>query len=438
MAFNLLDSVKGIFTSDFVSNAASSLGESESSITKAISGIVPSVLGGVITKATSGDHGAGTVLQMAKDAAGSGASGNLSNLFSGGTNALSGGMDTVKGLLGDKVSGITSAISSYAGIKESSASSLLGAAAPAALGVLGQHAQQDNINAGSLAHMLSSQKDQILSALPSGLGSLSGLLGLGSVASSISGEIKQAASSAGSGLGSAASSISGGVKQAAASASHYADEAKEKASGGMKFLLPLILGILVIALLIYLFKGCNGSEAPVAAADTTQVHADTTAMAPAGPVSIKVKLPDGTELDAYKGGIEDQLVAFLSTDYAKLGADSLKKTWFDFDNLNFKTGSAEITPESQHQIDNITAILKAFPKTKIKIGGYTDKTGSEPGNKKLSGERATAVKTALEKAGVGAQVIGADGYGSDFAKFPATSPESDRVKDRHVSVSVRL
>ena len=59
-------------------------------------------------------------------------------------------------------------------------------------------------------------------------------------------------------------------------------------------------------------------------------------------------------------------------------------------------------------------------------------------NKKLSGDRATAVKDALSKAGVGAQVTDAEGYGSTMAKYAADAPETDRVKDRHVSVSVRL
>ena len=48
------------------------------------------------------------------------------------------------------------------------------------------------------------------------------------------------------------------------------------------------------------------------------------------------------------------------------------------------------------------------------------------------------MKAALDKASVGKQVTGADGYGSDFAKYPATAPEADRVRDRRVSVSVRL
>jgi len=45
--------------------------------------------------------------------------------------------------------------------------------------------------------------------------------------------------------------------------------------------------------------------------DTATRAADTVAAVVAAPVreSLKVKLPDGVELDAYKGGIEDQLVS---------------------------------------------------------------------------------------------------------------------------------
>jgi outer membrane protein OmpA-like peptidoglycan-associated protein len=43
----------------------------------------------------------------------------------------------------------------------------------------------------------------------------------------------------------------------------------------------------------------------------------------------------------------------------------------------------------------------------------------------------------LRNAGLEGQVVGAEGYGSEFAKFPESAPEADRVKDRRVSVSVR-
>lgn len=213
-------------------------------------------------------------------------------------------------------------------------------------------------------------------------------------------------------------------------------------SNGMRWLLPLLMLAFLAAGAYYLF-GTGPKHSEETMATTHDEHAAPKAEAatePAAPVreSLKVKLKNGVEIEAFKGGIEDKLVAFLNTDYKTLGADSLKNIWFDFDNLNFKTASAEITAESHKQIDNLTAILKAYPEVRLKIGGYTDKTGDEAVNKKLSGDRATAVKDALTKAGVGAQVPGAEGYGSSFAKYAADAPESDRVKDRHVSVSVRL
>ena len=223
-------------------------------------------------------------------------------------------------------------------------------------------------------------------------------------------------------------------------------EEEEKKGGALTFLLPLLLLGLLAAGAYYLLGTGNGggqqhNEEHTAAVAETKKEEPAAEKAPAAPMakeSLKVKLINGVEIDAYKGGIEDKLVAFLNSDYKKLGADSLKKTWFDFDNLNFKTGSAELTAESQKQIDNITAILKAYPAVKLKIGGYTDKTGDEAINKKVSGGRATTVKDALAKAGVGAQVTDAEGYGSSMAKYAADAPESDRVKDRRVSVSVRL
>jgi outer membrane protein OmpA-like peptidoglycan-associated protein len=166
----------------------------------------------------------------------------------------------------------------------------------------------------------------------------------------------------------------------------------------------------------------------------TAVAAPVTA--PSAPVSIKVKLPDGSELDAYKGGIEDMLVTYLNSTNS---ADSINHNrWFDFDNLNFKTNSAEITDESMRQVQNIAAILKAFPKVKIKIGGYTDKTGTEDANMKLSQSRADALVAALKSAGASeGQLVGAEGYGSKFATAAADAPDEERKKDRRISVSVR-
>lgn len=149
----------------------------------------------------------------------------------------------------------------------------------------------------------------------------------------------------------------------------------------------------------------------------------------------EVSLPNGTKLQAYPGGIEDQLVKFIeSADYKNGTNDTLKEKWFNFDDLNFKFGTTELAPESNRQLDNIVAVLKAFPDVKIKIGGYTDKKGDDAANKKLSDNRAKAVKTALEKAGVGAQVPEAEGYGEERATVDENASDEERKADRKTAV----
>jgi outer membrane protein OmpA-like peptidoglycan-associated protein len=205
---------------------------------------------------------------------------------------------------------------------------------------------------------------------------------------------------------------------------------------GNSWMWRVLTAVIVIAILFYLVKGCNGSDEVTPAADMTTRKVDTipAVVVPPARESLNVKLPDGTELEAYRGGIEDQLVAFLNDPASQPG----KNVWFDFDNLNFKTGSADITDSSMMQIHNIVAILNAYPKVKIKIGGYTDKTGDSLNNIKLSKSRADATMAALKSDGANiSQVLGADGYGSQYAKAAADAPDEERQKDRRISVSVR-
>lgn len=148
----------------------------------------------------------------------------------------------------------------------------------------------------------------------------------------------------------------------------------------------------------------------------------------------EVSLGD-TKLQAYPGGIEDQLIKFIGSDEYKNATDEdLKNKWFDFDDLNFVFGKTELEAASKRQLDNIVAILKANPDVKIKIGGYTDKTGDDAANKKLSDSRAKAVKDALDKAGVGAQVPEAEGYGEEFAKVAEDASDKERASDRKTAI----
>lgn len=416
MAVNLIESAKGLFNTTLIGRAGALLGEGEAGIRKAVDALIPTIFAALFTKGQAG-HGAG-LSDLLNEAGSLSAQNDVSGLLDQTTGTADDSWRYKNAALLDrlfdgKTNEAVGMISAYSGLKTSSAESLLGAATPAVLSLTAKEAAaEDKSGDHGLWAYLIRLKDQIWNSFPAGF-SFAGLMGAGSVA--------------------------------AAAGTAYTTNSNtpppRKKGGGWLWILLLALLALVLWYLLGQ-KGCSKEHPDTIPADTTIPAPDTgmaTVPAAGGSSreSMKVQLPGGTELDAFKGGIEDRLVTFLKTDYKALGADSLKKVWFDFDNLNFGTGNADITPESQVQINNLVAILKAFPQAKLKIGGYTDKTGNEPGNVKLSGARATAVKKALEAAGVGAQIDGAEGYGSQFAQFPADAPETDRIKDRHVSVSVR-
>lgn len=156
----------------------------------------------------------------------------------------------------------------------------------------------------------------------------------------------------------------------------------------------------------------------------------------AAKTAVEVDL-NGTKLKAFEGGLEQTMVQFLQSDGYKNAADdaALKDKWYNFDNVNFKMGSTtELEAGSAEQLKNLAAILKAFPDAKINIGGYTDKTGNEATNQKISQGRADFIKAELGKMGVGAQVIASKGYGSQFATVPAEASNEERAVDRKMAV----
>lgn len=219
--------------------------------------------------------------------------------------------------------------------------------------------------------------------------------------------------------------------------SPYTDPRNDKSGNMLKYILiPLLLGIVLI---FFLYKGCNKEtivEDTVVTTDTIQT--DTTITTTQTRTTKEIVVNQQLKLTGYHDGIEDQLVAFLNEgSYKTMSNDELKEKWFNFDDLNFEHNTANVLPESEKQLDNIAKILKAYPTVKVKIGGYTDKTGNESVNKKISTDRAHAVKKFLEGKGLGNQVVDAEGYGSEFATHSADASEELRLTDRKVALSIR-
>ena len=113
------------------------------------------------------------------------------------------------------------------------------------------------------------------------------------------------------------------------------------------------------------------------------------------------------------------------------------KNWVSFDRVFFQTGKASLTPESKLQLNNIATLLKNFPASSIKIGGYTDNTGDSVTNRRISEQRARVVLQELIKSGAGArQLTEASGYGSDYPVCPANDTEECKARNRRVDLKV--
>ncbi|RYY40188.1 MAG: DUF937 domain-containing protein [Chitinophagaceae bacterium] len=419
MSFNLVETVKALFNHEVVSHAAPSLGESENGIQKALSAIVPVILGGIVSKASGRDDG--SVFDMARTASGGGLSNIIRGLATGDFQSIiSRGMDLVHGIFGSHAVSVNKSVAAFSGVKESSANSLMALVAPVVLGKLGEHAAQNNLNASSFGSFLESQKSDIMNAMPAGLsmGNLPGWSALSSV-------------------GGSATAAATDIRDRASV--HTNRPVTDVKTSSNKWLLPLILIAAAVVLWYLLSKGCNQPQSTTTTHDTTAVvtppvTADTTATTTTTTrTSTKVRLANGTELNAYTGGVEEQLVRCLDDASCQAGKDK----WFDFDNINFEVGSARLTAESQEQVRNIAAILAAYPAAHIKVGGYTDKTGDAASNKTLSQQRADAVLGAIRSAGGKAeQLTGAEGYGSEFATVAETASDEERRKDRRIALQL--
>ncbi len=142
-------------------------------------------------------------------------------------------------------------------------------------------------------------------------------------------------------------------------------------------------------------------------------------------------LSTGFTIDGLAGGVESGLLGFLES-----GRAADKTTWFNFDRVVFRSGSAELVADSSEaQLNNLAEILKAYPAVRLKIGGYTDSTGNADANLKLSQQRAETVVADLVRKGVAQDRLEAEGYGSQHPVASNATPEG-RAMNRRMALRV--
>jgi len=408
-----MDSILGMVTPEMKQALATRFGESSQGVQSGLGAATAATLDGLASK--SSDSGfLSQVLGMLGGGMGQNLLSSLSSIASGGPTGAT--ADLVNRFLpmvfGSQQGQVANAISQQFGLSASSGTGLLKMAAPLVLAYLGKLQSAGTLNASSLGDMLHTEAPNLRSYLPTGL------------------------------LGSAAGVASATVNRATTAVT----SARTAASAPPRWLVPAaIAGALILAWLVIrsmspprpvptagsvTSEAINSATSAASSAANTAGDAATKAWAALGDM-MKVKLPDGSEINVPSRGVEARLVSYLNDSSAAVSDN----TWFDFDRLLFDTGKATLQPASEEQLTNIADILKAYPQVKIRIGGYTDNTGDPAANLQLSEQRADNVMAELINQGIDPARMTAKGYGAEDP-IADNSTEEGRQKNRRISLRV--
>lgn len=101
----------------------------------------------------------------------------------------------------------------------------------------------------------------------------------------------------------------------------------------------------------------------------------------------------------------------------------------------FATGSAELSAASMQTLTDLNKVLKKYPKNRIVVQGYTDSTGSDAINNKLSTQRAKAVYDFLLGSGLKTLSISYVGYGSSNP-IASNATAEGRAQNRRVVLAI--
>ena len=112
-----------------------------------------------------------------------------------------------------------------------------------------------------------------------------------------------------------------------------------------------------------------------------------------------------------------------------------KRMVFNFDNINFNSGTDYLSLESMKKLNMVLRILNENPNMQISISGHTDNIECSVSNKDLSTKRATAVMNYLQNKGAKPYQLKSYGYGCTKA-IATNNTNEGKALNRRVELKV--
>ena len=435
MSINLLETLKSKVGRSLAENSAEFFDEDQTNTGNAVDGTFAAILAGLIQK-VSHEKGAKSLHKVLKEE--DVRDYDLEDIFTRSPQTVNGmvnrGTHFLPSVYPGRLREATNAVAEDSKIKKLTSSKMAKISAPLMLSVLGKHVQDNNLSVDGLKTLLNGQKAGVKAALSDKFFDAAELSAFGWTKKEVVKEEPKPRK--------VKKEKPVKVKKVAAPVVEEVipAEVNKGGLGFLKWLLPLLL---ILALLLFLMRGCGGVDTGVE--QRVPDHVRTTAAAPVKEVvketaavatSMFGKVNDAamgllSNIKFAAGSAGEQMMSFIKND-ADSGSGEGR---FRFTNLNFASGSATIAGESGAEVDNLSSILKAYEDIVVKIEGYTDSQGRAESNQILSQKRAEAVRSRLIASGIPDARISTEGFGAANPVATNDTPEG-RAENRRIEIVI--
>lgn len=431
---NFFAAFNDIVSPDVINKAAVYVEESAPKTQKAIEGLGLTVLGGLLKRTTS-EIGVNQLFNYVQKGDYSGSlTANLASTLKDPTQTntlILHGNDTISHLLPAMKSSIANMISTYAGIRNSSAVSLLGLTSSIVLDVLGKEVRDKKMDADALATALFEQREEFVQKVPDSLlPQLIEKVGLQQIIAGMATPARRAAPPQPTNRPTGAPAVP-------ISPSYEMDTSEGEGNSSIGKIGIYLLIAAVVGVIAYMIYHNSRNQAVDDSANTTEVssttdvtQADTLARsmdvpvdttqqktAPATTTSVAgTTPPPATPAAPASGGTS------LAVELRNYMADATAPKGRTFPlAVSFPPGSSTLTPGSEAIITDIANFLKQNPAAQIRLVGYANDAQGAVTNKSLSFKRVNNIKSMLVAQGINYIRVDAIGLGTGIKIKPGDS-----------------
>ena len=438
---NLFANLTTVFNPEVLSRIADYIDEPIEKTSKAVDGLVYTIMGGLMKRTTS-EIGVNQLYNHIQKGRYDGAS--LDSLATvlrdpAYTNTLiTQGNDVISHLLPAMKSSIGSMISSYAGIRNSSAISLLGLTTTIVLHVLGKQVKDQKLDADGLAASLFAERETLVSKVPEEfMPRLVEKVGLQQIVAGLATPARRVA------VESSGRTVPTATRPAI---SYDLTDDSDTDSGALtKWGVGALIAVALAFGGYYLYqntqKYSNGGQdsTDVASVSSDTIQADTVTRslavpkepvaktAPKSTSAVSASLaaaPGSTSLAAATGtgSLAQEMTPYLGN------AALPKGRVFPLAGVAFQPGSLSMTPGSQATVTELATLLKTYPQLQVLLVGYANDAQGGFTNKSLSFKRVNIIKQQLVTSGINFQRIDAVGRGTGVARYDTAGPPKPTMR----------